>query len=65
VCVCVCVCVCTLILWCINGWISEDDLWVLVLTVHCVSPGARTQVLRLGCRYIYPPSCLLGSIESS
>lgn len=52
-------------------WRSEDTLWELVLTLHQVGPGARTQVVKLGSRRLYhqlflnPVSAVSCSMESS
>ena len=41
-------------------WRSEDNLWQLVLPVHCVDPGDQTQTVRLGAKSLYPPRQAIG-----
>lgn len=52
--VCECVCMCVRV--CI--WKPEADLQESVLSIHNVTPGARTQVVGFSGKYLYPQSHL-------
>ena len=56
-CICVCRCMCATAC----TWEPEDNLWWLVFSLNHGSPGAGTQVIRLGGRRVFLLSHLAGS----
>lgn len=38
----------------LSMWRAENNLWELVLSLHCVGPGDRTQVARFGGTHVLP-----------
>lgn len=55
---CVCIYVCAFTVCCAVLWRSKDNLQESFLSFHHMGPGDPTQVMKIGGKYLYLPSCL-------